>query len=86
MDENRVRQIISDEIAKRFGRGKFILPTTMQLLDGRNIQLGRTTGTEFGTAPDQKFGFFGTAPVAQQSAPTDTAGIIALLQAYGLAA
>lgn len=35
--------------------------------DGRNIQLGQTTGTKFGTSASQKIGFFGVTPVVQQS-------------------
>lgn len=39
----------------------------IQILDARNIQLGRTNGTMIGTASDQKLGFYGTTPVIQQS-------------------
>ena len=46
---------------------RFTFAKLMQLLDGRNIQTGTTTGTMIGTASDQKIGFFGHAPVAQQS-------------------
>jgi hypothetical protein len=46
---------------------RFMFSKTVQMADGRNIQLGRTTGTKIGTAADQKIGFFGHAPVAQQS-------------------
>jgi hypothetical protein len=53
---------------------RFLFSKTQQILDGRNIQLGRTTGTVIGTATDQKLGFFGKAPVAQQSAISTPGG------------
>ena len=46
---------------------RFIMPKTFQLMDGRNIQLGKSTGTKIGTEASQKIGFFGVSPVAQQS-------------------
>lgn len=46
---------------------RFMFFKMLQMADGRNVQLGRTTGTMIGTAADQKLGFFGHAPVAQQS-------------------
>jgi hypothetical protein len=77
---------------------RFIYSKLVQFLDGRNIQLGRTTGTMIGTASDQKLGFFGHAPVAQQSHISAPSGgttvdssartainqIISLLQTLGL--
>lgn len=76
---------------------RFIWKKLLQFLDGRNIQFGRTTGTMIGTAADQKLGFFGHAPVAQQShisapsggatvdtnARTTINSIISLLQTFG---
>ena len=38
----------------------------IQIADGRNVQTGRGVGTIFGSAADQKIGFFGKAPVVQQ--------------------
>jgi hypothetical protein len=46
---------------------RFTFSKLLNFLDGRNIQIGRTTGTKIGTAADQKIGFFGHAPVVQQS-------------------
>jgi hypothetical protein len=86
MDETRIRQIFQEELARLLGADHFIFRRHIEIGDGRNIQTGRTTGTKIGTAIDQKIGFFGKAPVAQQAAPTDAASIIVLLKAYGLSA
>lgn len=48
---------------------RFIFQKHLQLLDGKNIQLGRTTGTMVGTATDQKIGFLGVTPVIRQGIP-----------------
>jgi hypothetical protein len=45
---------------------RFMMNKTFQLMDGRNIQLGKGTGTKIGTEPTQKLAFFGHAPVVQQ--------------------
>lgn len=45
--------------------------TDLTIGDGANINTGTTTGTKIGTATTQKIGFFGHAPVAQQSNTTD---------------
>jgi hypothetical protein len=77
---------------------RFVFHQHVQFLDGRNIQLGRTTGTMIGTDTDQKLGFFGKSPVAQQShisapsggttidanARTAINAIITLFQTFGL--
>ncbi len=42
--------------------------------DGVNITLGSTTGTQIGTAPGQKLGFFGKTPTAQPTMGAATAG------------
>ena len=44
------------------------------MLDGTNIALGTTTGTQIGTATGQKIGFYGTTPVIQQTLGAATAG------------
>lgn len=58
----------------------------IQIYDGRNIQVGKTIGTKIGTETSQKIGFFGHAPVIQQTASANAASILAVLQAYGLSA
>lgn len=42
----------------------------LSMNDGQNISAGTTTGTQVGTSASQMLGFFGTSPVAQQTAPT----------------
>ncbi len=44
------------------------------MADAANIILSTTTGTKIGTAAGQKLGFFGAAPVVQQSHVADPAG------------
>jgi len=68
---------------------RMMIEKNMQMADGRNVQLGKTTGTKFGTeggATGQKIGFFGATPVVQQtaSAPASVANIYNALHAYGL--
>lgn len=38
---------------------RFVFKKTLQVLDGRDVQTGRTTGTSIATAIDQKLGFWG---------------------------
>ena len=42
--------------------------------DGVNIALGSTAGTQVGTAPTQKLGFFGKTPTTQPAMGVGTAG------------
>lgn len=47
---------------------RFILMRTLQMQDGRNVLVGRGTGTKIATAADQKLGFYGATPVIRPSA------------------
>lgn len=42
--------------------------------DGVNVTLGTSIGTQFGTAPGQKLGFFGKMPTTQPAMGSATAG------------
>lgn len=42
----------------------------LHIFDGRNVQLGVTTGTKIGTAATQKLGFYGATPVVQAALPS----------------
>lgn len=83
--KNEVRAIIKEELQEFLGSDRFIFPKTIQVLNGRNIQLGRGTGTKIGTAADQKLAFYGSTPLVQQTGVAVTAGgIHAALVSLGL--
>lgn len=84
MNEQQVREVIRQELAGLLASDRFIFQRHIQLLDGKNIQLAKGTGTKIGTATDQKLGFFGETPVVQQNPAVNAAGIHAALQALGL--
>ena len=67
---------------------RYTFEKTLQILDGRKIQLGVSTGTMIGTvggATGQKLGFFGATPVVQRTGVAVTAGgIHAALVSLGL--
>ena len=64
---------LEEQVAKFDKVANFILYKNTQILDGRNIQTGRTTGTKIGTATDQLLGFYGTTPVNQPATLADIA-------------
>ncbi len=74
MDEQQVRQIIRDELETLIRSDRFTFEKLIQILDGRNIQLGKTTGTQIGTASDQLLAFYGTTPVNQPATVSDPSG------------
>jgi hypothetical protein len=45
--------------------------TVFEIGEANDIAVGTTTGTKIGTAAEQKLGFFGVTPVAQQTELTD---------------
>jgi hypothetical protein len=44
------------------------------IVDGGNVAVGTTTGTQIGTSTSQKLGFYGKTPVVQQTMGANTAG------------
>jgi hypothetical protein len=100
MDETQVRKIIRDELSDLIKSDKYTFYKLMQILDGRNIQLGRTTGTKIGTETTQKLGFFNNTPAVQQAHIADPSGgatidaaarntinsILAVLETFGFTA
>ena len=63
-----------NDLETRLGRyeksDRWTFEKHLQLLDGKNIQTGVTTGTKIGTSGGgggQKLGFFGTTPVTQRT-------------------
>lgn len=47
---------------------RYVVSRTLQLQDGRNVQLGKGAGTKMGTETTQKLGFFNATPVVRRSA------------------
>ena len=71
MTEEQVRQLIREEMASVLGGHVF--SKHIQLLDGRNIQTGKTTGSKIATETTQKIGFYNTTPIAQRSGSAQNA-------------
>ena len=73
MDEQQIKQIIREEFTKYLEPkiDRIVLQKHMQILDARNIQIGRENGTKIGTATDQKLAFFGTTPVDKPATVAD---------------
>ena len=67
MNEEQIRQIFRDELSRIIGIDRFVFDKKIQILDARNIQLGRTTGTKIGTETGQKIAFHNATPVVQAS-------------------
>src|SRR3990167_6774041 len=65
-----IRKIIRDELDDFIRSDRYTFEKRIQLLDGRNIQVGTTTGSSFGTAITQKASVYGVSPVVQASAIT----------------
>lgn len=78
MTPEEIRQIIREELSSLIKSDRFTFEKHLQLLDGRNIQTGRGTGTKIGTATDQKIAFYGKTPIVQQgsiNAPSTPGGL-----------
>jgi len=80
---NRIKKLEAI-IADLVFSDRYVFQRNLQLLDGRNIQVAKGTGTKIGTEATQKLGFYGATPIIRPVAPTDTATIISTLQALGL--
>ena len=68
--QQEVRTILAEELEKE----RKVFERHIQMLDGRNIQTGRTVGTKIGTATDQLIGFYGVTPVNQPDTVADPSG------------
>lgn len=53
---------------------RYTIGRGMQFFDGRNVQLGLSTGTKIGTSATQKLGFYGANPIVQQAAISNPNG------------
>lgn len=74
VNEQQVREIIRQELGNLILTDKFVFDRLIQFLDGRDIQLGKTTGSSIGTATNQKLSFHGVTPVVQAGAISAPAG------------
>ena len=75
MNEEKIREIIREEIYAFNKVNKFEFSKRIQIRDGKNIQLGRTTGTKIGTAIDQLLGFYGATPVDRPASVSDAGSV-----------
>ena len=62
-----VREIIREEVPRLLAKSRVTIEGSIELLDGRNIIVGTTTGSKIATATGQKLGFFNAAPAVQQT-------------------
>jgi len=99
-EKQEIRNIVSTELNDFFGIDKYFFQKHSQWFDGRNVQLGKITGSTIGTAVDQKLSVFNATPVVQGTAITDPSGgatqdaeartainaLIDKLQAFGIIA
>lgn len=94
-DERQRLELLETIVLSLIRSDRLFVEKHLQLLDARNIQLGKSVGTKIGTESTQKLGFYGATPVARQASVTDADGtlsgatstintVIDRLQAYGL--
>lgn len=72
MDREEIRRIVREEMQQLALNERYTFRKGVQFFDGRNIQTGRTTGTQIGTDTDQLIGLWGVTPVNQPAAITDS--------------
>ena len=83
MNEEEIKKIIQEELSKykremeayyKLFADRVAFSKNLQILDTRDIQLGRSTGTKIATDTDQKLGFYGVDPVDQPATIDDPTG------------
>jgi hypothetical protein len=62
MDEQKMRQVVREELAFMIKNKKLVFPFPIQILDGNDITIGQTVGTRIGST-GSKIGFFGATPI-----------------------
>ena len=73
LTEEDIRKIIREELGD-FLMDKFVFSRHIQIMNGRNIQVGKGVGTKIGTATTQKLGFYGATPVDRPDIVGDPSG------------
>ena len=71
--EQRLDQIEA-LLAQLIKSDRYTMEKHLQLLDGRHIQTGVTTGTKIASTTTQRLGFFGAIPISQPVSPTFPSG------------
>ncbi len=71
---NKRIQVLEDIIFKLVFSDRYVFDRDIQLADGQNLIFAGATGTEIGTSPLQKIGFYGKTPVAQGGSISDPGG------------
>jgi hypothetical protein len=76
MTPEEVIKLVNDEMDRRLGtiQDKQVFSKPIQIMDGRNIQIGLTTGTKIGTSTSQKISVYGETPVVQAGAISAPSG------------
>lgn len=80
-DRQEIENIMAEKMRDFTRLDKVTFSKHIQIFDGKNIQLGRGTGTKIGTEGyasvsdlGQKLGFFNKTPIVQQSHIADPVG------------
>ena len=73
MDENKIREIIREEMGAFFKSDRVTFYKLVQMLDGRNFQLGTSVGTNIGLSASAKFAFHGATPVIKSASGNQAA-------------
>ena len=72
IDENKIREIIREELSGLLKSDRYTFQKHIQLLDANDISFGSTKGTRIGTTTTQKIGFFNKTPIIQQTTSSQT--------------
>ena len=69
-----IRELIRNEFQEFLASDRYIFHKPVQFLDGRNIVVGKGTGTKIGTETTQKLSVYGVTPVVQAGAISAPSG------------
>lgn len=78
--ENKIAELekkidtLQDQLSAFILSDRYLFQRNIQLLDGRNIQVAKSTGTKIGTETTQKLGFWGTTPAVQFNSTGENTG------------